>query len=331
MVAPVAPVAPTQAPIAPTSTVKVAPNKADADKRHLFTYPALSTTNEVIISDENRRKIAAAWSKHTSGSPTTLAFVGPAGTGKTSILDYLAAQKSVGIFTFDAMGASSFSDWAGRVDLAEGANGQTITKYNYSSFIEAIRADGEYAGQIRFVRIDEVNRAESGSALNILMPILAQGSLYVPETGETIRVDPAVLFAFTMNRGSQYNAAVALDEALEDRMQMWVRLDYLEIEDEVRLITSRVGLTDEDARPLVMAARTVRECAGRGEIRAGISHRRVLDAAQFIKAGLSAIDATMACWADKYPDEGDGESDRGQVIIAINSVLKPAATPTPGV
>lgn len=308
--------------VAPTPKVKVTPAQADTDAMGLFEYPQRSTTDEIITDPRDKEQLRIAWAKLESGKVSTVALVGPAGTGKTSLLDDLAADKGVGIYTVDGMGMTSFSDWVGRVDIVtDPATKQTVTRFIFSAFMQAIRKGGPYDGKRRIVRIDEVNRSESGGALNALMPILQAGRIYIPEANETVYIDRNILWAFTMNRGSAYASTVTLDAALVDRMQRWVRLDYLPEADETALVVKRTGIGQEDAARLVRTARQIREIAARGEITTGVSTRRVLEAAESVVLGSKVADAAEYCWANAYGDEGGNESERGLIVLAIKSVL----------
>jgi MoxR-like ATPase len=268
------------------------------------------------MSDADRKRIAVSWARHAAGHPTTLALVGPAGTGKTSALWDVAADKGIGVFQFDCAGATNTSDWFGSTVL----DGQG-TRFAYSSFIEAIRVDGDYGDEPRMVILDELNRSETTAALNALMSILTQYRVYIPEAGETIEVSRNVFFAATMNRGSAYSGTVSLDAALVERLMGWVRLDFLPEADEVTLAVKRTSISPEDAARLVKAARQVRDIAARGEVRKAVSTRMVLNACSFVVAGMTVGEAAMMTWADSYDDEGDSESERGIVTMAIKSVL----------
>lgn len=314
--APVAP--PVVTPVVP---FKVAPKAEDAPKGStLFSFPSRKHTDVIKTSPLSRKVLQASWDKHVKGERSTIALVGPAGTGKTSLVWDLAAEKGVGLFVFDAAGAASFADWTGTTALVTGEAG-TITRFVPSSFIEAIRADGEDGDTPRIVLVDEVNRAETGGALNALLPILSAAQLYIPETGKVVPISRNVFFAFTLNRGSAYAGTVTLDAALADRMQAWVLLDYLPEADEVALIHERTGVEPERGLPLVKAARQIRDIAARGEVTTGVSTRRVLEAARLLQHGLTAAEAAEHCWANAYADEGGAEGERGIVLVAIKSVL----------
>ena len=305
-------------------TVKVAP-VVQRDPSGLMHFPVRNATDRIELDSENRDVLETYWKKHISGDQSILAIVGPSGTGKTSLIWDLAAEKSVGLFMFDAAGASSFTDWTGTTVLRQG-EGSPVTEFITSAFIEFARIDGPCAGRVRLGGIDELNRAESGGALNALLPILAQGQLFIPELGETIVFDPAVMWMFTMNRGSAYNATLSLDAALSDRVQAWVKLDNLTEKEEIKLLVDRTGVDATDAARLVATAAQVRIVADRGELTHSISIRRTLDAARAVKHGLSLMQAAMFCWANSYLDEGGQESDRGKVETAIRTTLGTATT-----
>lgn len=305
----------------------------------LFTYPDPSLAGRIVTSDLTHKAMRAAVAKHQSGTRSTVALVGPKGCGKTEAVWDLAAELGIGLFVFDGASATSFSDWTGTTGLVPDS-GAVITHWVPTSFIEAIRQDGPHGDEFRIVLIDEVNRAELAGALNALMPILSAASVYVAETGRTIRVSRNVMFMFTLNRGSAYNATVTLDAALTDRIQAWLRFDYLPEGDEAALVTSRMGegvfnvrkgraqsapqrtpVTSAQAEALVGVARQIRSTAERGEVSDGISTRRVLDAASFVAWGLTPREAAEVCWANLYPDEGGSEGERGIVLTSINSAL----------
>ena len=300
-------------------TVKVTPQN-QRDPSGLMQFPLRSTTDRISMDAENTAVLEAYWRKHTGGDQSIVAIVGPSGTGKTSLIWDLAAEKQVGMFMFDAAGASSFSDWTGTTVLKQG-EGSPVTDFVTSSFIEFARIDGPCAGQFRIGGVDELNRAETGGALNAVLPIWAQGQLFVPELGETIYFDPMVMWVATMNRGSAYNATLSLDAALADRMQAWVQLDNLTEAQETKLLIDRTGVGASDAASLVDLAKQVRDIADRGELTHSISTRRTLEAARAVKNGLTLKQAATYCWANSYLDEGGDKSDRGRVLTAIGAKL----------
>lgn len=300
-----------------SATITVAKPQTGS-KRDLFAVPPRSTTHRIVTGSDDRDVLNAAWQLHRTGQPATVMLEGPAGTGKTSLVEDFAADEQVPMFVYDGAAASSWADWTGTTVLRNG-NGSTITEFAWSSFIEAIREDGPYGDQPRIVLVDEVNRAESAAALNALMPILSAARIFVAEADVTIKVSKAVFFVFTMNRG--YAGTQTLDAALADRMWTTIRLDYLNEQDETALVSDRTGISAEDAGQLVKVARQVREIAERGSLDEAISTRSVLQAAFLVRQGLKLKVAATACWANAYDAKGGAESDRGMVLQTINSLL----------
>lgn len=314
-----APVAPAPKP-APAPVAAVIPGTRMADPLGLFRFPAPGSTASVVLDPEVSRNLDLLWRMHANGSRQTLALVGPTGTGKTSLVYDLAARNGVGVFTFDAAGAREFGDWVGSTHLRDGR-----TEFLPSGFLQAIDADGPYAGKPRIVLIDEVNRAESSGALNALIPVLhGFGSLYVPEMGRSIAVDPTVMVAMTANRGSAYAGTVSMDLALADRVTAWVRLNGLDAAAEVTLLQSRTGVSEEQATLLHRVAVQVRLAAERGEVidGGGVSTRRLLSAAEKVAAGFTLYDAACITWLDSYSDEGGSSSERAVVLAAIDATLR---------
>ena len=289
------------------------------DPLGLFRFPTPATTASITTDPQVGANLDLLWKMHRAGKRQVLALVGPTGTGKTSIVYDLAARNGVGVFTFDAAGARDFSDWVGTTHLEDGK-----TAFLPSGFLQAIDADGPYAGKPRIVLIDEVNRAESSGSLNALIPVLhGFGSIYVPEMGRSVSVDPAVMVAMTANRGSSYAGTVAMDLALSDRVTAWVRLNGLSHAAEVTLLHERTGITLDEANALVTVAESVRRAVERGEVLdgGGISTRRLLTAAEKVAAGFTLHAAATLSWLDSYNDEGGTSSERSIVAAAIDSVL----------
>lgn len=300
------------------STLK-APKAPRVDERGIFKYPLVTPLTEVVVTTDTLAGLDRLWAMHVAGKRQVMAFVGPTGTGKTSLAYNLAAKHDVGIMVFDAMGAREFSDWVGTTHMRDGE-----TKFIPSGFLQAIDADGPYAGQFRIILIDEVTRAESTGALNVLMPVLhGFSSLYVPEMGRGVNIDPAVMFVLTANRGSQYGGTVGMDLAVIDRVASWVMFDYMSADAEAALLVRRTGITRENALLLHRAATQVRNVASRGDLPegGGVSTRRLITAAEKVVGGFNLYDAAAWSWLGAYPSEGS-PSEKDTVQSTIESVLR---------
>jgi hypothetical protein len=290
-----------------------------ADDTGIFTWP--TEGSNIVVAPGTMEDLDKVWAMHIGGQKQVVAFVGPAGTGKTSIAYDLAAKHKVPVAKVDAAGAVTFADWVGFQSASE-RNGATVTEWSPSGFIQAVRADGPMAGKPRIVVIDEVNRAESTGALNALLPVCDHiGSLYVPDALRAIPIDPAVLIVFTANIGGAYTGTVGMDAALEDRVTHWVEMLFPKEQVEVDLVVERTGLDAVRALKLVQAASQVRAIADRGEIGKGIGPRKVLQAAAKVMGGFTLLSAAKSTWVLSYPADGGTTSERSTVRSAVESAL----------
>ena len=311
------------APPEPVKPKPVGPIKVDAPKHDplsVLRFPTKATTHDIIAPDEDRAILHAFMARHVDPAREGMSaclLTGPAGTGKTQMVDYLAAKHGFGVFDANAMGAVDLSDWAGRTVLDKDGG----TRFAWTPLIEVIRADGPYANQVLAVKVDEFNRTPSTAASNFWLPVIEEGRIYVPEAGETIDVSRNVLFFFTVNEGAGYSGTVDIDTAVRDRMDANVRLEYLSQDDEVRLILDRLakrtGITREQAQQVVTAATQVRSMAAQREVRSGISTRNILKAVEQTAYGLTLKQACRSVWVNAYPDE----AQRERVTTAVNASI----------
>jgi hypothetical protein len=301
--------------VRPLKAERIAPV---GDTSGVFTWP--TTATDIVIPAEIRTDLDRLWTMHKDGDRQVIILVGPAGTGKTSLAYDMAARNKVPIAKIDAAGAVTFADWVGFQSASE-QNGATVTAYQPSGFMQAVRADGPMAGQPRIVLIDEINRAESSGSLNALLPVLDHtGSLYVADAGRSIPLDPAVMFMMTCNMGGEFTGTVSLDAALVDRMTHWIDMAYPTKSEEILIVTSRTGLDEPRATTLVEAATQIRVVAGRGEIKSGVGPRKVLQAARKVAKGFSMRSACHSTWTLAY-DPAGAPSERDTVRSTIESII----------
>lgn len=300
-----------------TAPIKVA--KVQHDPLGLLRFPAKATTNDIIVSPVQEKRLQAFITRHFSPSREGMSaalLTGPAGTGKTQMVDFIAAQHGLGVYDANAMGYIDFTDWTGRTGIDKDG-----TRFIWNPLIDVIRADGPYAGVDRIVKVDEFNRTPSTTAGNFWLPVIEEGRVPVPEAGEIVDIDPKVIFFFTVNEGAGYGGTVDIDTAIRDRMDTNVRLEYLDADVEVRLILDRwakaTGITRQQAQQVVNAATQVRQMATQREVRSGVSTRNILKAVEQVQYGLTLNEACHAIWTDSYPDE----AQRERVTTAINSAI----------
>jgi len=296
---------------------------AHHDPLGIFRFPRVSKETAIVVSDEMRTVLGVAWKQHVAGKRQVVLLAGPTGTGKSSLVYDLAAREGIGVFKYDAAGASTFADWVGATGVEE-VNGAPVTRWQPSALIEAIRADGQYAGIPRLILIDEVNRSESAASNNALMAMTDHlGSLYIPDERRAIPLDPMAMVVFTANVGSNYNATNPVDAALQNRIKKVFWLDYPDFPTEVSIVRDRVkGIPKPDVEALVKAAGLARKAADRGDLNLGISTRQVLAAADDVADGLTPHMAATYAWVNGYDAEGGAQSQRAVVQSIIDGALR---------
>lgn len=311
---------PVVAPVV-TSTLK------PANDPGIFTHPKPFTFH-VWQHDDVKAGLDDVLAVHRQMKPrtsTVTLLTGPTGTGKTLAAENLAATHGLPYLKVDAAGMVTFSDWVGSMTLDESDKG-IVTRFASSQFLEAIRADGPYAGQIRVVLIDEINRVSGTSAANALLPILdGSGTIYVPDARRTFHVDRAVLFIVTANIGSQYAGTVELDSALVNRILATLDVDYPPTVDEVRVVVQQSGCTVAQAELLVRVAQQTRTLSSNRTISApGVSTRQLVGAGRFCAKGTPILRAARMAFVNTYKAEGGASSERAAVLAAAEAILRGA-------
>jgi len=213
-------------------------------------------------------------------------FTGPAGTGKTCLAMYVAAQigRPVVIIHGD--------EELGTSDVV-GGNYGFRRKKTVDRFIELVKKTDEEM-QARWVDnrltvackygytliYDEFTRSRP-EANNALLSVLEEGMLDMPAgrgKESFIRVDPRFAAIFTSNP-SEYAGVHKAQDALKDRM-INIRLGHYDRETEVAITMARSGLARGDAEKVVDLVRAYRGgCEGNGRapsVRASIMIARIL-------------------------------------------------------
>lgn len=257
------------------------------------------------------------------GERTMAALRGPSGAGKTLAALTLAATNGLPFAKFDMAGMRDFGDFGGMMSLRDKGNGAVETVFIPSRFVEAISADGPYAGIPRLVLLDELTRTETAASVNALTGILDDtASLYIPDAHKSIAVDPAVFFVGTANIGASFTGTVELDEAIANRASHWIVVDYPKAAAETTILVEQSGIDKADASKLVSTAAQVRAMHVRGEIAQAISTRQLVQVGKAVSRGRSLVDAFRVAFIQRLSPEGAAASDVAKVSLTVNASLR---------
>lgn len=210
---------------------------------------------------------------------TSIYIAGPAGSGKTSLVEQVAARLGHGCTTLSCNSRTEKADIVGYIGLDDGK----------TSFIEG--------PLVRAMKLGEWITFDEGDALPpsvtiTLNRVLEGAALAIPETGEVIHPHPDFRIAFTGNtrgRGDtsgQYRSRNVQDAAVLDRF-LFVEVGYPESAEEMDILTRKCPKLPEDvAKILVALAGETRNAHEAGELSAAISTRGIVRIGSILDAGI---------------------------------------------
>ena len=211
-------------------------------------------------------------------------MVGPSGTGKTELV--LLACKKLGLECNVYDMGSMYDPVSGLLGVHRLQKGGESV-FDYAKFTQDIQKPG-------VILLDELSRAPV-TTNNILFPCLDSRRMLPVEMagGEDLRsiqVHPECVFVATANVGAEYTGTMSLDRALVGRF-FPLELDYMPLDCEVKVLSKRCGIRQEDAENIASVAGTVRSLYGKQEISCTISTRETLAAARLVADGWSSLEA----------------------------------------
>jgi len=266
-----------------------------------------------------------------AGFPVHLS--GPAGTGKTTMGMYLAAQIGRPVILIHG------DDEFGTSDLIGGQYGYRRKKMVDNFIHSVLKSEENVSPEWVDNRItvackhgytliyDEFTRSRP-EANNVLLPILEEKMLDLPAArGEDgyLRVSPEFRAIFTSNP-EEYAGVHKAQDALKDRM-ITVKLRHYDRESEASIVKAKSGLGEAETGRVVDIVRFIRETRENGlqpSVRASIMIAKVLsvtgstpkpDNSDFVDACLDVLSF------DSNGFKGQPEAEVRQVIVnTINRV-----------
>ncbi len=212
-------------------------------------------------------------------------LVGDAGAGKSSLIEQLAALTNNPLRRCNLHGESDTTLFVGR-DIPTEVDGVRTLVYKWGILAQAMR-DGQW------LLLDEIDAALQ-PVLFVLQSMLEDnGRLLLEDAdGTVVHKHPDFrLFATANTVGIasrnkvMYSGTMSrLNEATIDRFGAVVHVGNLAMDDEIRLIMSRVPETDPDfARAIVLVANEIRTALAKDQITTTMSTRKCLQWAHAIR------------------------------------------------
>lgn len=146
-------------------------------------------------------------------------LVGPSGCGKTTLPGLVAQESGLEVLKMDCGTIRDPEEWFGKRGAANGA-----TFFSPSPLVSAIKR-----GSV--VILDELNRVQP-YILSTLYGILDDTRKVIIHDEEILVNKKTTIFA-TINEGVQYSGTFRLDEALRQRFDMFISVDYPSNEQDV--------------------------------------------------------------------------------------------------
>jgi len=210
-------------------------------------------------------------------------ILGPAGTGKTSVVKLLCEKLGVKLHIFDM--SSMMDPISSLLGVHRLESGASI--FDYAKFTQVIQ-------EPCVILLDELSRAPQ-SAMNILFPCLDDRRSLSIEIAcskgpREIKVHPDVTFIATANVGAEYSGTNSMDRALVDRF-FPVELGYIPSKEEEKVLVKRTGISENDSKLIVKITQNIRTLANQQEVSVSPSIRETLMIADLVSDGWSLTDA----------------------------------------
>jgi MoxR-like ATPase len=231
-------------------------------------------------------------------------LLGPSGCGKTTLPMLLGKELGLDVLKMDCGTVRDPEEWFGKRGAANGA-----TYFEPSPLVQAIKKGG-------VIILDELNRVQP-YILSTLYGVL-DDTRQVLIHNELVKVSPKTTIIATINEGVKYSGTFRLDEALRQRFDIFIGVDYPE--NEIDVYSSVVSL--EEAQIILDVLQILRvwdekqRGGGAGEL--DVSTRTGVKVAKLMRAfKLSIADAFDLSLLSSIQDR----ITRKNVIDTINSAM----------
>lgn len=275
---------------------------------------------DFYLSREDAMMIAASWDANNAGHPVTLLFRGPQGIGKTWTAQKLAERSG---------------RWFGKIDMTaitspQGLVGSLVFRDEETRII--LNANGEklLREEPSVILIDEGNRVEDSSFMNILNPALDHTRRIDFDQGLSVEIPINTIVIISMNIGSQFTGTQLIDASTRSRFMFELTLEFPPREFSEDILRRRYpvengnGLTDDNINDILAVAYSLLEfknSPNNSYSELSISLRELDSMGKALafgrKYGLSLVPVIRSTILDRINDAGE----RKQIVDRLNSDL----------
>jgi cobaltochelatase CobS len=203
-------------------------------------------------------------------------LIGPTGSGKTSVIEQVAARLNRTVTRINLDGDVTRSDLVGQWVLS----GENVMTYHYGPLAKAMQS-----GDIMI--IDEID-AGAAPVVMVVQAVLEGKPLMLLETGETIHPHPDFRLFATANTNGQgdesgmYHGTQPQNYALMDRFKLVSIVDYPKKAEEHKILEKRLGMNDDDGlrSKLIEVANLIRKSHVKGDCVCTMSTRNIINIAE---------------------------------------------------
>jgi len=225
-------------------------------------------------------------------------LVGPAGTGKSSMLDILVREiNGQDPVTVNCHGDMSADDFIGFMVLKDG---KTI-------FRKGPLPIAMEAGSV--LRLEEMDALDPAVAFCMQRPLEGKGCVLNRKQAQEVQPKDGFLIAATANtvgKGDEaglYQGVNVLNEAFLDRFGLVKRIGYPPESVEISILIKRTGISDALARQIAKTAGLARAAAEKGEALITFGMRKSMNWARLVVAGASFTDAFKVTVLERSTEE----------------------------
>ena len=212
-----------------------------------------------------------------------LLLSGPTGSGKTSVVEQVAARLNRPVYRMNFDGDITRAEFVGQMLLKSGHHG-SVTDFQYGILPTAMREGA-------VLILDEIDAGDPSVTMALQGP-LDGAPLTLLETGETIKAHPdfrVFATANTVGQGDEtglYNGTQPQNYATLNRFKLVELVDYQPASVEKKIIQAKTGVTNEEGLldKLTEVAKLIRTSHKRQEMVGTMSTRTLIETAETLLA-----------------------------------------------